>query len=91
MDISNITFVSQLSKSEGLEKISILLVIDLFHVRDLWNACETIESFKKNMETETKTAVTFGIMGMKYDLFEVIIFYAVFCFFNSEITKLNYV
>nr|CAH0103597.1 unnamed protein product [Daphnia galeata] len=70
VDISNITFVSQLTKSEGLEKISLLLVIDLLHVQDLWNACETVESFKKNMEAETKTVVSFGIIGMKYDLFE---------------------
>ena len=72
VDISNITFVSQLTKSEGLEKISLLLVIDLLHVQNLWNACETVESFKKNMEAETKTVVSFGIIGMKYDLFEVI-------------------
>jgi hypothetical protein len=78
VDITNITFVSQLTKSEGLEKISLLLVIDLLHVQDLWNAFETVESFKKNMEAETKTIVNFGIIGMKYDLFEVIIFYAGF-------------
>jgi hypothetical protein len=53
-------------------------VIDLLHVQDLWNAFETVESFKKNMEAETKTIVNFGIIGMKYDLFEVIIFYAGF-------------
>ncbi|XP_046647809.1 cytoplasmic dynein 2 light intermediate chain 1-like [Daphnia pulicaria] len=70
VDITNITFVSQLTKSEGLEKISLLLVIDLLHVQDLWNAFETVESFKKNMEAETKTIVNFGIIGMKYDLFE---------------------
>ncbi|XP_045030553.1 cytoplasmic dynein 2 light intermediate chain 1 isoform X4 [Daphnia magna] len=44
--------------------------INLVHVHDLWNACERIEELKKNLEAKPKTIITFGILGMKYDLFE---------------------
>lgn len=52
------------------------------HVHDLWNACERIEELKKNLEAKPKTIITFGILGMKYDLFEVLEIYSNFFTFK---------
>ncbi|XP_045030552.1 cytoplasmic dynein 2 light intermediate chain 1 isoform X2 [Daphnia magna] len=56
--------------------------INLVHVHDLWNACERIEELKKNLEAKPKTIITFGILGMKYDLFEVLEIYSNFFTFK---------
>ena len=72
VDIANIDFINQLIQSEGLEKISLLLVIDLSRIHDLWNVCERVAQLKTAGRIESKTDISFGIIGMKYDLFEVI-------------------
>ena len=71
VDIENIGFINQLIKNERLEKISLLLIIDLSRVRDLWNVCESVAQLKTDSRTESKTDISFGIIGMKYDLYEV--------------------
>ena len=62
--------MQELINGEGLEKISILLVTDLTRSHDLWNACASVENFLKPIK-DTQVLITFGIIGMKYDLFEV--------------------
>lgn len=71
VDIANISFIKQLIQSEGLEKISLLLAIDLSQIHDLWSVCESVAGLKTSMQIESKVDVSFGIIGMKYDLFEV--------------------
>lgn len=71
MDLLNISFIHQLIKSEGLEKISLLFVIDLSQINNLWSSCESVEKLKTDLIAKIKIDVSFGIIGMKYDLFEV--------------------
>lgn len=51
--------------------MSILFIIDLSCISDLWDSCENAEKFRKEIITECRTDLNFGIIGMKYDLFEV--------------------
>lgn len=72
VDTSNLNFVFELIKEEGLEKISILLVTDLTRSDEVLNTCKSLAEFNELLKRDTRVQTSLGITGMKYDLFEVI-------------------
>lgn len=72
VETTNISFVLELIKEEGLEKVSILLVTDLSRSDEVWNVCKCLAEFNELLKKETQVQTSLGITGMKYDLFEVI-------------------
>lgn len=72
VEISQLNFIAQLAQGESLTEISVLLVLDLTQAHDMWNVFDAMDKFLKGkMKRNSATQVNCGIIGMKYDLYEV--------------------
>ena len=71
VEMSQLNFITQLIQGENLTEISVLLVVDLVQPHAMWNIFYQMEKFHDKMKHDTCTKVNYGIIGMKYDLYEV--------------------
>ena len=76
VEMSQLNFITQLVQGENLKEISVLLVLDLTQAREMWNIFDGMEKLHDKMKQNSAVQVNCGIIGMKYDLYEVII---IFC------------
>jgi len=71
IEMSQLNFITQLMQGENLTEISILLIVDLVQPHAMWNTFDQMEKFHDKMKQDPRTKVNYGIIGMKYDLYEV--------------------
>ncbi len=73
IELSNAYFIRDYSESENLDRISVLIVVDLHNPHDLRRTCEAMEEFNsKAKESGMRAVIRYGIIGTKYDAFEVL-------------------
>lgn len=70
-DSSNICFIGDLVESESLQAVSIIVVVDLSMAKETWDMCEAIANFHETKRRELRVRANYGIIGTKYDIYEV--------------------
>jgi len=93
IELSNAYFIRDYSISENLAQISVLIVVDLHNPHDIRRTCEALDEFNsKAKESGMSATIRYGIIGTKYDAFEVIIYPVapfpwIFCFKTMKLQE----
>ena len=72
INVGNFDFIQQLADTEQLTAVSVAVVVDLSRPQHLLFTCLSLMEFQRALAAQqSRVRVTYALVGMKYDLFEV--------------------